>query len=128
MTRYEAVRAAVRKFEDAPFDYGAFDCCEFVREVATLYRGHDPAPELIYMSEREANQIIAEAGGLSELMTYVFGDPVEVEDTETGDAVKLKLPKVGEMMGVRVPDGILVPVMRGLIKANLRYALEGWRI
>lgn len=128
MTRYEAVRAAVRKFEDAPFDYGAFDCCEFVREVATLYRGHDPAPELIYMNEREANQIIAEAGGLSELMTYVFGDPVEVEDTETGDAVKLKLPKVGEMMGVRVPDGILVPVMRGLIKANLRYALEGWRI
>lgn len=128
MTRYEAVKVAVRKFEDAPFDYGAFDCCEFVREVATLYRGHDPAPELIYMNEREANHIIAEAGGLSELMTYVFGDPIKPEDTEVADALKLKLPKTGEIMGVRVPDGALVPVMRGLQKVPLRYALEGWRI
>lgn len=128
MTRYEAVKAAVCKFDNAPFEYGSFDCCEFVREVATLYRGADPAPELIYMSEREANHIIAEAGGLSELMTYVFGDPVPVEDTEVGDALKLKLPKTGDIMGVRVPDGALVPVMRGLLRVNLRYASEGWRI
>jgi len=128
MTKYEAVKAAVRKFEDAPFEYGDFDCCEFVREVATLYRGADPAPELIYMNEREALFLIEEAGGLSELMTYVFGNPISVEDTETGDALKLKLPKTGEIMGVRVPDGALVPVMRGLHKAPLRYALEGWRI
>ena len=128
MTRYEAVKAAVRKFEDAPFEYGAFDCCEFVREVATLYRGADPAPELMYMTEREAMQIIAEAGGLSELMTYVFGQPIAAEDADVGDALKLKLPKTGEVMGVRVPDGALVPVMRGLLKVDLRYALEGWRI
>jgi len=128
MTRFEAVKAAVRKFEDSPFEYGAFDCCEFVREVATLYRGQDPAPELIYMNEREAIQIIAEAGGLSELMTYVFGTPVKADDAEVGDALKLKLPKTGEVMGVRVPDGALVPVMRGLMKVDLRYALEGWRI
>ena len=128
MTRYEAVKAAVRKFEDTPFEYGGFDCCEFVREVATLYRGADPAPELVYMNEREALFLIEEAGGISELMTYVFGDAVSVEDTETGDALKLKLPKTGEVMGVRVPDGALVPVMRGLLRADLRYALEGWRI
>lgn len=128
MTRYQAVKAAVRKFEDAPFTYGNFDCCEFVREVATLYRGHDPAPELVYMNEDDANHIIADFGGLSSLMCYVFGDPVEVEDTDTGDALKLKLPKTGEIMGVRVPDGALVPVMRGLHKVPLRYAIEGWRI
>jgi hypothetical protein len=128
VTRYEAVKAAVRKFEDAPFTYGNFDCCEFVREVATLYRGADPAPELVYMDEMEANDLIANFGGLSSLMTYVFGDPIEPEDTNVGDALKLKLPKVGDIMGVRVPDGALVPVMRGLHKVPLRYALEGWRI
>lgn len=128
MTRYEAVKAAVRKFEDAPFTYGNFDCCEFVREVATLYRGHDPAPELVYMDEDDANHIIADFGGLSPLMTYVFGDAIEPEDTNVGDALKLKLPKTGEIMGVRVPGGALVPVMRGLLKVDLRYALEGWRI
>ncbi len=128
MTRHEAVKAAVAKFEDAPFEYGAFDCCEFVREVAKQYRGQDPAPELQYVNEREANYIIAEAGSLSELMTHVFGESVAVEDTETADAVKLKLPKTGEVMGVRVPDGALVPVMRGLLRVPLKYALEGWRI
>lgn len=128
MTRYQAVKAAVRKFEDSPFSYGSFDCCELVREVVKQYRGEDPAPDLAYVNEREAHYIIAEAGGLSELMTHVFGESVDVEDTETADAVKLRLPKVGEIMGVRVPDGVLVPVMRGLIKANLRYAIEGWRI
>jgi len=80
------------------------------------------------MNEREAIQIIAEAGGLSELMTYVFGNPVKADDAEVGDALKLKLPKTGEVMGVRVPDGALVPVMRGLLKVDLRYAIEGWRI
>lgn len=128
MTRYEAVKAAVRKFEDAPFAYGNFDCCEFVREVATLFRGADPAPELIYMDELEANHLIADFGGLSPLMTYVFGEAIEPEDTEVGDALLLKLPKIGEIMGVRVPDGGLVPVMRGLHKMPFRYALEGWRI
>ncbi len=128
MTRFDAVKTAVRKFEDSPFQYGAFDCCEFVREVATIYRGQDPAPDLVYVSEREAMQIIAEAGGLSELMTYVFGPPVSPEETETGDALKVKLPKTDDVMGVRVPEGALVPVMRGLMKVDLRYALEGWRI
>jgi hypothetical protein len=128
MTRYEAVKTAVRKFEDAPFEYGGFDCCEFVREVATLYRGADPAPELVYMNEADAEYLIADFGGLSSLMTYVFGDPISAEDTEVADALKLKLPKTGEVMGVRVPDGALVPVMRGLLKVDLRYAIEGWRI
>lgn len=128
MTRYEAVKAAVRKFEDEPFDYGRFDCCEFVREVATLYRGADPAPELVYMDEAEAEYLIADFGGLSSLMTYVLGDPIKPEDSSIGDALKLKLPKTGEVMGVRVPDGALVPVMRGLLKVDLRYAVEGWRI
>lgn len=128
MTRFDAVKTAVRKFEDSPFQYGAFDCCEFVREVATIYRGQDPAPDLVYVSEREAMQIIAEAGGLSELMTYIFGPAVSPKDTEIGDALKVKLPKTDDVMGVRVPDGALVPVMRGLMKVDLRYALEGWRI
>jgi len=128
MTRLEAVKAAIRKFEDEPFTYGRFDCCEFVREVATLYRGADPAPELVYMNEAEAEHLIADFGGLSSLMTYVFGDPIKPEASDVGDALLLKLPKVGEIMGVCVPDGALVPVMRGLHKIPSRYVLEGWRI
>lgn len=128
MTKIEAVKSVVRKFEDAPFDYGLFDCCSFVREVAIAYRGKDPAPELVYVNEREAHNLIAEAGGLSELMTYVFGSSIAVNDAEIGDAIKVKLPKTGEIMGVKVTDGALVPVMRGLWRVNLRYAIEGWRI
>ena len=128
MTRFQAVKAAVRKFEDAAFDYGSFDCCEFVREVAKEFRGEDPAPHLYYEDEAGALQIIQEHGDLSGLMTSIFGDPIAPEDAEVGDALKMDLPKAGVIMGVKVPDGALVPVMRGLWKVPARYALEAWRI
>jgi len=128
MTRYEAVRATVRAYQDAPFDYGSFDCCEFLRQVAIRYRGKDPAPSLIYEDEEGANHIITEHGGLPGLMTAVFGNPIQPDDAQVGDAVLLRLPKTGTVMGVKVPDGALVPVNRGLWKVPLRYALQGWRI
>lgn len=128
MTRHEAVRAAVKAYQDAPFDYGTFDCCEFVRQVAIQYRGEDPAPSLSYKDEEGAQRIIEEHGGLSGLMTFVFGDPIEPDDAQVADAVLLRLPKTGPVMGVKVADGALVPVKLGLWKVPLRYALEGWRI
>lgn len=128
MTRYDAVKVVVRAYQDAPFNYGSFDCCELVRQVAIHYRGEDPAPDLIYENEEGAQQIIDEHGGLSGLMTEVFGQAIEPDDAEVGDALLLRLPKTGAVMGVKVPDGALVPVKRGLWKVPLRYALEGWRI
>lgn len=128
MTRFEAVRQVTREWGNARFSYGLFDCCQFAKDVFKAYRGFDPAPCLQYESEEEAREIIKEYGGLEGLLAHILGSPVSAHETRTADVLLLKLPKVGEIAGVCVPDGALVPLKVGLYRAPLRYALKGWRI
>jgi len=128
VTRYEAVRHVTREWGNAHFSYGLFDCCQFAKDVFKAYRGFDPAPALQYESEEEALEIINDYGGLESLLTHILGSPVSASETRTADVLLLKLPNVGEIAGVRVPDGALVPLKVGLYRAPLRYALQGWRI
>ena len=60
--------------------------------------------------------------------SHILGESIDPNETSTADVLLLKLPGVGEIAGVRVPDGALVPLKVGLYRAPLRYALEGWRI
>jgi hypothetical protein len=127
-TREEAVRSVTRAFGDQPFAWGRLDCCQLARAVFEAFRGVDPAPELAYSSREEAEAIMTRHGGLAGLLSHILGQAVPVEQTSTADVLLLKLPGVGEIAGVRVPDGALVPLKVGLYRAPLRYALEGWRI
>jgi hypothetical protein len=127
-TREEAVRSVTRAFGDQPFAWGRLDCCQLARAVFEALRGYDPAPGLIYTTKEEADTLIEAYGGLAGLFTYILGEPVDPNETSTADVLLLKLPGVGEIAGVRVPDGALVPLKVGLYRAPLRYALEGWRI
>lgn len=127
-TREEAVRSVTRAFGEQPFAWGRLDCCQLARSVFEAVRGYDPAPELTYSSQEEAEAIMTRHGGLAGLLSHILGDPVSPNETSTADVLLLKLPGVGEIAGVRVPDGALVPLKVGLYRAPLRYALEGWRI
>lgn len=113
---------------DEPFEWGSMDCCQIPRQLYILLHGEDPASHLQYDSEASALEIMNQYGGLRGLLTSILGDPVRVEETQTADVLRLKLPHVGEIIGIKVPDGALVPVSRGLHKAQLRHAIEGWRI
>jgi len=126
--REEAVRSVTRAFGDQPFAWGRLDCCQLARAVFEAFRGIDPAPELAYSSQEEAEAIMARHGGLRGLLSHILGDPCSVDETSTADVLLLKLPGIGELAGVRASDGALVPLKVGLYKAPLRYALEGWRI
>lgn len=126
MTRYEAVRQVTREWGNARFSYGHFDCCQLARDVFKAYRGFDPAPDLKYESEEEALKIMQDHGGLEGLLTHILGGPIPVEETQTGDIVLVECK--GQITGVRVPDGALVPVKRGIDKMPLRYVFKGWRI
>lgn len=126
--REEAVRSVTRAFGDEPFAWGRLDCCQLARAVFEALRGYDPAPGLVYDTQEEAESIMTRHGGLAGLLGHILGPPVPVDQTSTADVLLLKLPGVGEIAGVRVPDGALVPLKVGLYRAPLRYALEGWRI
>lgn len=128
MTREEAVRSVTKAFGDRPFSWGALDCCQLARAVYKAYRGSDPAIGLDYSSEEEAESIIASHGGLDGLIGSILGDSIEPNAASTADILLLNLPKVGEIIGVKVPGGALVPLKVGLFKAPMNYALKGWRI
>lgn len=122
------MKAVVQRYGNHPFEYGSFDCCELVRQTHYFLRGRDPAPHLQYEDELGASIILDTHDGLSGLMTTLFGESVNVEATETADPVLVVIPASGDIMGIRVPNGALVPLKAGLHKVPLKYAVEGWRI
>ena len=128
MTREEAVRRVSDKVSGMRFQWGVMDCCQVAREMYRTLHGVDPAPELTYQTEDEARAIIEAHGGLSGLMTHLLGSSIPTEEALTGDILRSDLPHVGEIIGLKVPCGTLVPISRGLFKADLRYSLEAWRI
>lgn len=128
MTREQAVREVCRSLGEKPFKWGDMDCCQIARHIYIAVNGNDPATHLQYDSEESALGIISRHGGLAGLMTSILGPSVAVAETQIADILRLDLPHVGEIIGIRVGDGALVPVSRGLHKADLRHAIEGWRI
>ena len=130
MDRRAAIRCIANELGNAPFAWGAFDCCAVPRRLFTLLHGYDPAPELIYSSEAEAATLIEQHGGLSALITHVIGtQPLDVGDTELGDVLHMKLPAMREpIIGVHTGQSALVPGEVGFFKAPIRYATHGWAI
>jgi hypothetical protein len=128
MIREKAIRKVCRELGDKPFKWGDMDCCQIARHIYIAIHGNDPATHLQYDSEESALEIISKHGGLAGLMTSILGHSVEVAETQIADILRLDLPHVGEIIGIRVGDGALVPVSTGLHKADLRHAIEGWRI
>jgi len=130
MNRRAAIRSLANELGNAPFAWGAFDCCAVPRRLFALLHGYDPAPELIYSSEGEAAALIEQHGGLSALITHVIGtQPLDVEDTQLGDVLHMKLPAMREpMIGVHTGQSALVPWEVGFLKAPIRYATHGWAI
>ena len=130
MDRRAAIRSLANELGNAPFSWGAFDCCAVPRRLFALLHGYDPAPELIYSSEREAVELIEQHGGLSALITHVIGaQPLDVSDTELGDVLHMRLPAMREpIIGVHTGQSALVPGEVGFFRAPIRYATHGWAI
>ena len=130
MDRRAAIRSIAHELGNAPFAWGAFDCCAVPRRLFALLHGYDPAPEIIYSSAAEAATLIEQHGGLSALITHVIGtQPLAVEDTQLGDVLHMQLPAMREpIIGVHTGQSALVPGEVGFFRAPIRYATHGWAI
>lgn len=130
MDRRAAIRSIANELGNAPFAWGAFDCCAVPRRLFALLHGYDPAPEIIYSSAAEAATLIEQHGGLSALITHVIGtQPLAVEDTQLGDVLHMQLPAMREpIIGVHTGQSALVPGEVGFFRASIRYATHGWAI
>lgn len=125
--RAKALRAVVGKYADRSFAYGAFDCCQFARAAFIALRGRDPAPLFDYADESGADEIIEAHGTLEGLLRSILGEPTD-GPLRICDVVLVRLPIVGEMVGVVGGASVIVPMQRGLERVPMRTIKMGWAI
>ena len=107
---------------------GGHDCCSLAREAVRLRTGRDPAPELTYSDQDSALAILKQHGGLDGLLRHVLGEPVPPAELGMADIALVRLPLVGELVGVICRQGAIVPMPVGLDVAPARCVVHGWRI
>lgn len=124
VSRSDVIRA-MSSWKRREFTYGDADCCSFIAHVTSELTGRDYRRFITYKSEDEAYGIIDSHGGFEALMDSVFenkGDPVD------GDPCLVKLPIVGEMMGIKLDKTVVCITKFGLSQMPERYILKGWNL
>jgi hypothetical protein len=87
---------------ETPFAYGTHDCCQFAALAVEAITGTNPASAWVYTNQAQAEALIADAGGLEQLVTDVMGEPVHPSRAGRGDVVLANLengPTVGVCLG-----------------------------
>lgn len=118
-------RRALNTWKRRQFKYGDADCCSFVAHITSELTGRDYRRFITYANESEAYDIIKAHGGFEALMDSVFehqGEPVD------GDPCLLKLPVVGEIMGIKLDNTAVCVTKFGLIQIPERYIIKGWNL
>ncbi len=128
--RRRAVRAVVMACNRQRFRYGTHDCATFVIDCASRINKRNVAQWIAYTNEDEANELIESAGGLSALMSSVFGEPLgSVEDAQVGDPCVAVLPGVGELCAVMgAPGWVLAAGQVGIERVPARCVVDVWPV
>ena len=126
MTRTEKTLAALNSWEKRPFTYGSADCCQFAAHVARALTGRDYMSAFQYANETEANALIDDRGGLESLVCSVLGAPSET--LEDGDPVLLRLPMLGDLLGIRLHDYAVGLSSVRLLEIPERFIAKGWHV
>ena len=125
MLRYAAL---IEEAQGRRFEWGAWDCCQFAARDVEAVTGRDPR-ELFppYTSEAEAESIIAECGGMQELITRALGESVQPSRAMRGDIV---LCDMGRGLQPAVCTGVycVAPGARGLERRASLDALAAWNL
>ena len=123
-SRSDVIRA-IGSWKRREFTYGDADCCSFIAHVASELTGSDYRQHITYTSEDEAYGIIEAHGGFEALMDSVFKHQGAPQD---GDPCLVKLPIVGEMMGIKLDKTVVCITKFGLSQMPERYILKGWNL
>lgn len=117
---------AINKWKRRDFRYGDSDCCQFTAFIVRELTGRDYAQPFSYDSEAEAYKFITEHGGLRDFAKSILGD--ESTNLKSGDPVIMRLPMVGELMGVLLGETIVSVCAAGLVRVDRRYLICGWSV
>jgi hypothetical protein len=119
------VQRALLTWKRRDFKYGDSDCCAFVAHMASELTGRDYKRFITYSSEKSAYDIIGLYGGFEPLMDSIFKTR---RYPEQGDPCLVKVPIIGELMGIRYGDNIVCVTKKGLAEVSEKYLVTGWNL
>jgi hypothetical protein len=126
MNRAKVV-AAINSWRKRSFSYGDSDCCRFVAHVLTHITGRDYIARFDYSNADGAAALIANHGSLSALVTDALGIKSSAGYSD-GDPVMVRLPVVGDAMGILLGNCAVCLTHKGLTRVPRHHIREGWSI
>lgn len=114
-----------------PFEWGQNDCCSFAGDAVQLMTGVDPMRELRgrYTTERGAQRLIKQSGGLGPLVCHYLGAPMESPlAVSRGDVVMLPVSEAGPGLGICVGSEVAAAGVTGVILLDISAALCAWKV
>lgn len=121
------VRSALNTWRRRPFDYADCDCCQFVAHILLELTGHDYRAGLEYKGEAGAESLLAKHGGLAGIMCHAFGVQSSPDYCD-GDPVMVRLPIVGDAMGIKLGGSVVCLTKKGFATVPIKFAVQGWPI
>mgnify|MGYP006998205846 CR=1 FL=1 len=118
---------ALNSWEKRAFEYGVADCCRFAAHVLTEVTGHDYIACFDYHNEADAEALILEHGGLAGLVSHALGTNPSAACVD-GDPVMVRLPIVGDAMGIMLGDFAVCLTKKGLTRIHKHHIVEGWSV
>lgn len=127
----EKLAEQIKNIRGKNFEYGEHDCCLFVARCVDAMCDTDfekrVKDKYAYQSEQEANQHIANDGGLIEMVNEFLGDPVPRAFAMPGDVVLLR-DNGDAVLGIVEAHNAVAASKGGFISVPLKYAVVAWRI
>lgn len=119
--------ALIEQRRNAPFAWGAHDCCSFAADCVQACTGVDPiAGERGYEDAQEGGRRLAKFGGVAGVASALFGAPIDPLLARVGD---IGLADIGGRRSLVVCNGTtwLGPGERGMVALAFESATHAWR-
>lgn len=135
MSKVSQLHAYIEECRERAFEWGTFDCCQFVRRWDERLNLEDRGAAFgEYFSELGAGRLLVEHGGMEALLREAFGEPKAVAFAMRGDVVLADFGR-GPMPSICIGTHCVAPSESGGLAArrmlgdkNYPDALMAWSI
>lgn len=113
----------------APFEWGANDCCLFAADAVLACTGHDPAADLrgTYATAVQASSVLHRAGGVAGVAINRAGPVVPVALAQPGDVGLLTIGTPHPALAVYGGTAWHAPGAEGLQTHPAQHITRAWR-
>jgi hypothetical protein len=129
LTRAQHLDALIAAWRTRSFTYGTADCCQFVADAVFRFTGIDHRSSFpTYENMEEADALIDQFGGLTELISSAFGPQIHPSRAMPGNPVVYVNERGAEIAGICVGAKVVTPSSTGLLASSMSSSIAAWAL